>query len=304
MDARPEKGLGFKGQRRVVLSGAAAQAARRGAPPLRVLLATGAGFFPRAEGHLRRRPHGAEHAILIYCARGGGWCEAGHRLHPVRPGDLLVLAPGEPHAYGAHLSDPWTIHWAHATGDLLADYLGGLRTANASPVMRVGQDLELVLLFNEVLKTLEAGTDLARLLHASATLGHLMTLAALRRQAEATPHPDHADMAGRCIVHMSEHLDRPLRVSALSSLAGLSAGHFSARFKEQTGCSPRDYLRLLRMHRACQLLRETPLSIKEIAARVGYQDPFHFSRQFKAFEGVSPSAYRVRGGAAGAVEAA
>jgi AraC-like DNA-binding protein len=51
------------------------------------------------------------------------------------------------------------------------------------------------------------------------------------------------------------------------------------RFKEQTGCSPRDYLHLLRIHRACQLLRNSPPHVKEIAARLGYQDQFHFSAE-------------------------
>ena len=50
---------------------------------------------------------------------------------------------------------------------------------------------------------------------------------------------------------MSEHLDQP-RVSALAALANLSPAHFTVLFKEQTGCCPRDYLHLLRIHRACQ----------------------------------------------------
>jgi AraC family transcriptional regulator, transcriptional activator of pobA len=48
----------------------------------------------------------------------------------------------------------------------------------------------------------------------------------------------------------------------------------------------------LRIHHACQMLGSEKLSVKEIAARLGYQDPFHFSRRFKAFQGVSPTEYR------------
>ena len=46
------------------------------------------------------------------------------------------------------------------------------------------------------------------------------------------------------------------------------------------------------MHRACQWLTGTPMTLKEIASRLGYGDQFHFSRKFKAFSGVSPSMYR------------
>jgi transcriptional regulator GlxA family with amidase domain len=147
-------------------------------------------------------------------------------------------------------------------------------------------------MFNEVLKTLSLGSDPRHLLGASCALGHLMALAALHRLDQSRNRPDHADKVGRCIVYMSEHLDEPLRVAALAALASVSPAHFTALFKDQTGCSPRDYLHLLRIHKACRLLRDSGLPIKEVAARVGYQDAFHFSRQFKAFEGISPSEYR------------
>jgi AraC family transcriptional regulator, arabinose operon regulatory protein len=292
VEERPEKGLGFEGQRRIMLPEAVVTATLREHPILRGLLAIGAGYFPKAEGHLRRRPRGIDQAIVIYCAKGGGWCELGGRLHTVRAGDLLALPPGLPHAYGAHVSNPWTIHWVHAAGSLWRDYLAALGTTAEEPVVRVGDDLQIALLFNEVLKALEAGATPIHLLHASTTLTHLLALAALSHREHARQTPDNVDKVGQCIVYMSEHLDQPLRVAALAALANVSPAHFTALFNEQTGCSPRDYLHLLRIHQACQLLHDTQLPIKEIAARLGYQDPFHFSRQFRAFEGVSPTEYR------------
>ena len=49
------------------------------------------------------------------------------------------------------------------------------------------------------------------------------------------------------------------------------------------------------MEQARKLLRDSRLSIGEIAARVGYPDPFHFSKTFKNSEGVSPSQFRQPG---------
>ena len=139
---------------------------------------------------------------------------------------------------------------------------------------------------------LEKGTSFPHLLHASHTLAHLLALMIEYRHERQRDTSDSVQKVAESIIYMSEHVDEPLRVSTLAALANLSPAHFAVRFREQTGCAPRDYLHLLRIHRACQLLRSSALNVKEIAARLGYQDPFHFSRQFKAFQGVSPSEYR------------
>jgi AraC-like DNA-binding protein len=211
-------------------------------------------------------------------------------LHTVRGGGLLVVPPGVPHAYGAHESNPWTIFWVHLTGSQVNDYLCELGATTASPVVRLGEDFQSALLFNEVVKCLEQGFSFLHLLHASNAMAHLLALMIRHRKIGDTSGT--VEKVAQCIVHMSEHLDQPLRVAELAALANLSAAHFTVLFKEQTGCSPRDYLHLLRIHRACQMLQSTDLPMKDIAARLGYQDPFHFSRQFKAFQGVSPTEYR------------
>ena len=266
--------------------------ALREKPLLRGLLATGAGYVPRSAGHLRRPSLGSGEAWLVYCVRGGGWCELAGQLHPVRAGDLLVLPPGASHTCGAHVSNPWTLHWALAAGENLGEYLKELGTSAQAPLFWMGEDLQLTRLFNEVLKTLETGTSFLKLLQASQALAHLLALMVRHRQEHTHDASDSVQKVAASIIYMSEQLDEPLRVTGLARLANLSPAHFSVLFKQQTGCSPRDYLHLLRIHRACQLLRSSTLNVKEIAARLGYQDQFHFSRQFKAFQGVSPSEYR------------
>lgn len=292
MNPRLEKAAGFKGQLHVQLPRAALTPAVRQHPLLRGLLAVGAGYFPKAGGHVCRRPEGIAEAILIYSVKGGGWCELAGQLHTIRAGDLLVLPPNVPHAYGAHASNPWTIHWAHAAGANLREYLRELGVSAQSPVVWMGEDLQLALLFNEATKALERGPAFPDLLHASHALGHLLALLIRQRHERRRDTSDSAQKVAQAIIYMSEHLSDPLRVTALAALANTSPAHFTVLFNEQTGCSPRDYLHLLRIHHACRLLQSTNLSVKEIATRLGYQDPFHFSRQFKAFQGVAPSEYR------------
>ena len=62
-------------------------------------------------------------------------------------------------------------------------------------------------------------------------------------------------------------------------------------FIKHLGLSPNDYLTQYRINRACSLLRNSKLTISNIANSVGYDDPLYFSRVFKKVKGVSPSIY-------------
>lgn len=94
------------------------------------------------------------------------------------------------------------------------------------------------------------------------------------------------------IAYMKQHLSEPLRVSTLASVAGMSEPHYFALFKRHIGFTPLDYFIRLRMHCACRLLATTVLSVKEVAAALGYDDPFYFSRIFKSVNEVAPTQYR------------
>jgi AraC-like DNA-binding protein len=96
----------------------------------------------------------------------------------------------------------------------------------------------------------------------------------------------------RTILFMKEHLDRPLSAPELAAQAAMSLSHYFALFKRLKGRTPIDYLIHLRMQRGRQLLDSTSLSVKEVAAALGYDDPFYFSRVFKSVHGVAPTDYR------------
>lgn len=289
---RAHKAEGFPGQRIVVLPRTVVNQALKH-PLLRGLLPTDVGYFPKARGHLRERTVGVDQAIFIYCAQGRGWCELGGERQTVRAGELLVVPPETPHVYGADEKKPWTIPWVHATGANVASYLAELGISAERPVLYLGEDPQLLALFEEVLEVVEHGYAPAQLLYASQTLAHLIGVMIWHRHQQWRGNPDPEQKVGRSIAYMKQHLSQPLHVSNLAAVANLSASHYTSVFKRQTGYAPIDYLIRLRMHRACQLLDTTDLSIKEVAASLGYDDPFYFSRIFKSVNENSPSDYRM-----------
>ncbi len=94
------------------------------------------------------------------------------------------------------------------------------------------------------------------------------------------------------VAYMLRHLNEPLQVATLAAQVNISPSRFFAVFKNQMGHTPIDYFIRLRMEYARHLLDVTMLSVKEIAATLGYDDPFYFSRVFKSVNRTSPSGYR------------
>ena len=91
---------------------------------------------------------------------------------------------------------------------------------------------------------------------------------------------------------MQARLDQRLIVSDLARAVNLSSAHLRQLFTTETGASPMQYLKELRMQQAKELLRTTFLSVKEVMAQVGVSDKIHFVRDFKRAYGLTPAQYR------------
>ena len=288
---REEKGEGFPGQRIVVLPRPVAAQAQQHVL-LQGLIPTDVGYFPHASGHLRERPAGVDQAIFIYCTKGAGWCELSGSHHPVKPGELLVVPPETGHVYGADEQQPWSIYWFHAKGSLLQAFLRELDISAESPVVRIGDDPQLLALFEELLDVVAHGYTTAQLLCASQILAHLIAVMIRDHRNTRQEHPGTQQKIAHTITYMKQHLDQSLQLDALAALANLSRSRYVDLFKQQTGYAPIDYFIRLRMHRACQLLDTTDISIKAVASELGYEDPLYFTRIFRAVVEMAPTVYR------------
>ncbi len=115
-------------------------------------------------------------------------------------------------------------------------------------------------------------------------------LAAVHEGRPGRPPPD---PVVRSIREMVEgHPGHPWDFEVLARDHGTSYSRFRARFREQVGTSPGQYLIHRRMREAARLLVSSPFSIQEAGEQAGYPDPSHFSKVFKKQFGVSPRQYR------------
>jgi two-component system response regulator YesN len=111
-------------------------------------------------------------------------------------------------------------------------------------------------------------------------------LQAVLRRSNAFPVP-----LAKAIEYVHAHYAEGIQLTAAAGAAQVSPAYLSRLFSEHCKTSFIDYVTELRIENAEKLLRESRMNIKEIAWAVGYQDPNYFSKIFRKFTGLSPTAY-------------
>jgi signal transduction histidine kinase/DNA-binding response OmpR family regulator len=86
--------------------------------------------------------------------------------------------------------------------------------------------------------------------------------------------------------------DIDFSVDTFAQTAGMGRTNFYKKVKGITGHSPNEYLRIVRMKKAAELLATTDLNVSEVSYKIGINDPFYFSKCFKAQFGKSPSQFQ------------
>lgn len=128
----------------------------------------------------------------------------------------------------------------------------------------------------------------------------------MSREAPTESSAEEEDGIGQVVRYMEEHFSDPeISMAALADSFDITTTRFSLTFKEKLGMSPLEYLTLLRVEHAKELLASTDMTIREISARTGYYDAGSFIRRFKQVTGETPLQYRRgRGGRDAAQESA
>ena len=100
-------------------------------------------------------------------------------------------------------------------------------------------------------------------------------------------------LIANAISYVEKNISRSnLSVEELSRELGMSRAHMYKKMLQITGKTPIEFIRIIRLKRAAQLLRVSQQNVSEIAYQLGFNNPKYFSRYFKEEFGVLPSAYQ------------
>jgi len=233
-----------------------------------------------------------ESFTLVYITCGGGRFESERGgSHAIRSGDLFILFPGERHRYRPDPQTGWDEYWVEFDGEWAKRIMTRTGFSPNKPVVTAGDDSEILRLFIEINEATQSQPPGFEPLIATQTAQIIArTLAHLRHGTPVERETEHFVRQAR--MYLLQNAERPIDFEALARSLGVSYSVFRRRFRERTGLPPGQYQIQIRLKKARLLLRNSTLSVAEIAERTGFESAQHFTRLFKKKTGRPPAAFR------------
>ncbi len=232
--------------------------------------------------------------LVHYVIAGRGHYYIRGKHHVLTAGDSFFIQPGELIQYTADSEEPWEYCWVAFQGDRFPSLLKLINISPMQPVVQDEPNRRVRTLMHRIERTLAARAPNVAIV----ADGYLQLLlgeyAADRLQETASPGK-HASAVDSHIEHaiglLTHRYFQPISIAELAREIGYHRTYFSKMFKERTGMSPQTFLMKVRLEQA-RILLQSDLTIEQIAASVGFNDPLYFSKQFKRWYGSPPSQAR------------
>lgn len=233
------------------------------------------------------RPEYHIHFILD----GEGYLELKGEKYHLHKGQIFLLPAQVSVYYYANPSHPWYYAWAAFNGKKAAYYLSKAGFSNdlvvrdcIFPPEDYAAVINKMLLANE----LSVKDELIRI----GCLFHLFAMLIRSTNCSSGSLSSNDLAIQHALQYMEYNYNNDIQISGIADYIGLNRTFFTNLFKKKMHISPKSYLTKLRMDKACELLVKTHEPIQDISLKVGYSDPFAFSKMFHQIVGKSPTDFR------------
>ena len=247
-----------------------------------------------------RHAHGAHEVCWV--TRGRCVLAVEARDLFLHEGDVCVVRPGEIHQLRPLPTlEPFDTLWWHVTAGgvnlTLAGFAGERQVIRGGFIPLVPSPVPAI---SAVVRELEGTRPRRELLVRTALLDVAARILRHLDETRARPSPVFAgERTGswhvqRVAQYIEAHYGAGVTLDRLAEIAGLSPYYLTRLFARYTGRGVMTFLGDIRHREALSLLRGSELAVSEVGRRVGYDDPYYFSRVFRAREGCAPLHYRQR----------
>lgn len=258
----------------------------------KLLYLTHIGYYPKAKYHFRERPEGCHENIMIYCEEGKGWIENKEKRFYLAKNQFFIIPANEGHSYGSDIHDPWSIYWLHFKGQNTCMFVSIMNRALSVKDSDTSRNKDRLMLFEEMYRNLEMGYQPDNLEFISFCLMYFLASFKYLTQYQEIKKLKVDDVVEQSICFMKDNLENKITLSDIAKAVNYSNSRLINLFEQRTSYTPITYYNQLKIQRSCNYLQFSSLKIKEIAFRLGYYDPFHFTKAFIKEMGITPKEYR------------
>jgi len=231
-----------------------------------------------------------EHYAVCTCDTAAANWRYRHNSQFLDNKDFMLMEPGESH-FTYRVYKPSDFQVLFLEPEVVARFAIEAELP-ANPHLRMAQDnnRELFQACRELASAIEnEATILEQQSHLTACVQILLTRYAERRLPSPKAIGTHYAIS-KVAEYLRAHFDKPVMLDELCVVAGLSRFHLLHMFKKKYNVPPHAYQILLRVARACALLRRG-LPLSSIAFSVGFADQSHFTRHFRQVMCTTPARY-------------
>jgi len=248
------------------------------------------GKYISANNHYTRRTNHTDN-LIIFCFDGVGQFSTSTCQGMIKKGDILFLPKGIEHQYKSSKKDPWSIYWVHIEGHLFEQFMDFIGTNRTNLILSVSNQIVFINEFEQLLATRNKSYQLNSFILAANIIKKIFALFTVNCNVEPKQLKQDFNLS-KVTGFMEENISQKINLQQIADSLKLSKFYFAKQFLQHTGVSPIRYFLELKIKHACKLLDESNISVKDVALKIGYDDPYYFSRLFKKIMGLSPTQYR------------
>ncbi|MDR1526927.1 MAG: AraC family transcriptional regulator [Dysgonamonadaceae bacterium] len=227
---------------------------------------------------------------LLYITKGKGVFSSENMLEKqVGKGSLIILFPGLWHTFYSLKETGWNDYYIGFEGTVIDNLVKEGFLSNEKNLLEVGLNEELASLFARALEIAEADRMASQQQLSGIVLYMIGMILSISKNDNANSINNKIEKAK---IIMNENVFKEIDPEELAAKLCVSYSNFRKTFKEYTGFAPAKYFRLLKLHKAKQLLIESSYSVKEISFMLGYESTEHFNSLFKKYFELTPLEYR------------
>lgn len=243
-----------------------------------------------AKPNYSTKPRALEHCSIHFIMDGKVELDLGLNRIVLSNGDSFCMFPGIVYQYRyVHSDKPLSMRWIAFNGAQSTALLNRTGFQESTPYLRQVLTEELKHAIQNLFMTSTKGVKGQLQLQSSlySIFSHLISSDESAFIRDGLPPG-----ISESIDYMKAHYTEGITVQDVALHADLHRAYFSKIFNEHIGIPPKQYLEMLRMEKALELLRLTSYTISVIAHSLGYSDPYTFTHAFSRYFGIPPGKWR------------